>query len=471
MSYKKLIIIFFIAVLPGLYLNEFFSRGESREALVPLFMIETGNFILPKVYNDLVPSKPPMLHWVAVINSSIFGDINTFTLRLSSVIFSVLAVFLLGYELEKRYKTSLLSFHSVFFTLFSLLWFRYSLLFRVDMVHSSSLFVALLYGFRFLDSSRVFDLIISNLFLALAFLAKGPIAVLLSVPIYIIFQLIIRYSIMQIISNTFNLIFSGCILALPWYLVAYKIDPVGFSNRFLMENVGRFSGTMPEEVGHSHGIPYLLAVYFVGLLPTVLFLAVPFKNLNFKQYMSIDSLLVILRKDHFRLFAIISIVVPILFYSIPSSKRDVYLLSTVPFFSYLVAQLIVEKGFRLNYKYYLGLGVLFILVSNLSGVLYTNSFSYRAFSEQIDKIEGIGSAKIYTFANELYGVSFYSKLRIFSLPQEPNEKIELNSGDIIIVSRKDLSNFENIYGSNFDFILESSKGVTKPNLKFVVLQK
>ena len=42
----------------------FYSKGEPREAVVALSMLQQGNWILPVSVGDDIPYKPPMLAWI-----------------------------------------------------------------------------------------------------------------------------------------------------------------------------------------------------------------------------------------------------------------------------------------------------------------------------------------------------------------------------------------------------------------------
>ena len=59
------VVIAMILSLPWLGLGNFYTRGEPREALVAVAMMQQDNYILPFFQGDFA-FKPPMLHWLVV---------------------------------------------------------------------------------------------------------------------------------------------------------------------------------------------------------------------------------------------------------------------------------------------------------------------------------------------------------------------------------------------------------------------
>jgi 4-amino-4-deoxy-L-arabinose transferase-like glycosyltransferase len=68
----------FYAFLGSYALND---NNEGLYAGIPLWMVETGNYILPRLNGLIYIEKPPMLYWLVALNFNIFG-INEWTARL-----------------------------------------------------------------------------------------------------------------------------------------------------------------------------------------------------------------------------------------------------------------------------------------------------------------------------------------------------------------------------------------------------
>ena len=81
-----------LLTLPWLGLGHFYTRGEPREALVAVAMMEQGNYILP-VFQGEIAFKPPMLHWLVSLFSLPQGYVSEYTARMPSAIASIVMVF------------------------------------------------------------------------------------------------------------------------------------------------------------------------------------------------------------------------------------------------------------------------------------------------------------------------------------------------------------------------------------------
>ena len=80
--------------------SDVYEGGEAREGLVAREMVETGDWILPLWNGSVVPSKPPLFHWLVATGTRLTGEqVTERTLRAPSVVLAavvVLIVFLAG---------------------------------------------------------------------------------------------------------------------------------------------------------------------------------------------------------------------------------------------------------------------------------------------------------------------------------------------------------------------------------------
>ena len=82
-------IVFLVAVitlLPFLGNTDFTTKGEPREAVVALSMLNQHNWILPTNNGVDIPYKPPFFQWCIALFSLPFGHITAYTSRLPSAI-------------------------------------------------------------------------------------------------------------------------------------------------------------------------------------------------------------------------------------------------------------------------------------------------------------------------------------------------------------------------------------------------
>lgn len=85
------LIIFLMAsvlLIPWLGETLFNSKGEPREAIVAVSMIQQGDWILPHNFGTDIPYKPPFMAWIIAVLAIIFngGEVNEFLSRLPSAL-------------------------------------------------------------------------------------------------------------------------------------------------------------------------------------------------------------------------------------------------------------------------------------------------------------------------------------------------------------------------------------------------
>ena len=61
-------------------------QEEPRRALIAETMLQTGDFFVPRYMEDIYLAKPPLYNWVVVGVTTLFGEMNEFSLRFSSVL-------------------------------------------------------------------------------------------------------------------------------------------------------------------------------------------------------------------------------------------------------------------------------------------------------------------------------------------------------------------------------------------------
>ena len=75
--------------------NDIYVGGEAREALVARAMLESGDWVLPLWNGNVVPSKPPLFHWIVVLGARLTGgEVTPRMLRGPSAVAAALVVLL-----------------------------------------------------------------------------------------------------------------------------------------------------------------------------------------------------------------------------------------------------------------------------------------------------------------------------------------------------------------------------------------
>ena len=86
LAYIAVTIIAVVALLPFLGLTDFTTKGEPREAVVALSMLNDGNWILPVNNGGDIPYKPPFFHFCIALLSMFTGHVGEYTSRLPSAL-------------------------------------------------------------------------------------------------------------------------------------------------------------------------------------------------------------------------------------------------------------------------------------------------------------------------------------------------------------------------------------------------
>ena len=343
------IIICIISVLPWIGLGDFSTKGEPREAAVAISMLESGNWILPQTYANEFAYKPPMAHWLMAVFSYPQGYVSEFTSRLPSALaFITLIGFVLVF-FGKRIK-----FQQAFIATLLLITcieiHRAAMTTRVDMLLTAFIVIGLFQLFRWEDDLELKGLPISiPILLGCAVLTKGPVGIILPLFVFGAYLLMLRkYSLLIIFKTLVYAGVSSLFLPLLWYLAAYKQGGDQFLNVVLAENFGRFfhlkTPDINYELGHEMGAWYNFVTLAAGFIPWTIFFFFSLFGLKLhkpgktcKEIVK-DCWANIQAMEKEKLFSLVALVCIIFFYSIPSSKRSVYLMPAYPFIAIFLAQ-------------------------------------------------------------------------------------------------------------------------------------
>ena len=343
------IIICIISVLPWIGLGDFSTKGEPREASVAISMLESGNWILPQVYANEFAYKPPMAHWLMAAFSYPQGYVSEFTSRLPS---TIAFICLMGCTL--MFFGRRIKFQQAFIATLLLLtcieMHRAAMTTRVDMLLTAFIVIGLYQLFRWEDQLELKGLpVIIPVLLGCAVLTKGPVGVILPLFVFGAYLLMLRkYSLLTIFKALLYIGVSSLFLPLLWYIAAWKQGGDKFLDVVLAENFGRFfhlnTPDINYDLGHENGVWYNFITLAAGFIPWTIFFFFSLFGLNwqrkkgsFKQVLK-DSWNNILSMEKEKLFSLVALVCIIFFYSIPSSKRSVYLMPAYPFIAIFLAQ-------------------------------------------------------------------------------------------------------------------------------------
>ncbi|MCL1932505.1 MAG: glycosyltransferase family 39 protein [Candidatus Azobacteroides sp.] len=326
--------------------GDFYTKGEPREASVAVSMIEKDQWILPEVYADEIAYKPPLMHWLTAVFSLPGGKVTPLSARLPSALaFLGLVVFsFMFFGRNLRVQEAFLA-ALILLTCFET--HRAAMTARVDMLLTFLIVWALIRLFRWEEEKKLngFPWLIPVI-MSLAVLTKGPVGIVLPLLVFGIYLLLLRYNFWKIAGKLILLGLSALILPLIWYILAYQKGGEGFMQLVLAENFGRFFAidnlNISYDLGHKEGWWYNWISLAGGFIPWTLLLIISLFCLSYKRFPGIRSVWnSFLQLEKTKFFSIIAALVIIVFYSIPMSKRSVYLMPAYPFISIFIAQYVL----------------------------------------------------------------------------------------------------------------------------------
>lgn len=333
-----LLLVTFVAFLGMTLFN---TKGEPREALVAVSILNQGNWILPVSCGADIPYKPPMLAWcIAVFGWLNGGHVTEFLSRLPSALGAVVMLICFFRFYARRGSMAVAAVATlVAATTFEL--HRAATSCRVDMLLASFVVMAILAMYVTAEKypGRWRLSFPGILLMSAGVLTKGPVGMLLPCGVLLVLELMKG----ERLWRAFSLYAVSGILALllpaAWYLLAYQQGGDSFLELVLEENFGRFLGRMSYE-SHEHTFLYNFQTLATGIAPYTLLLLLGLAAWRrFRRpaggvgqwWASLRSM------PAEELLAVVASVVIFVFYCIPKSKRSVYLLPMYPFVAYGIA--------------------------------------------------------------------------------------------------------------------------------------
>lgn len=352
------IIISAITLLPFLGNTDFTTKGEPREAVVAVSMLNQHNWILPINNGFDIPYKPPFFQWCIAALSMIAGHVSEFTSRLPSAL-SLIVMLCVGALFYAKRKNNNVSLLAAIITLTAFEVHRAGTNCRVDMVLTMFIVCALYALYEWWERGCRRLPWIAVLCMSGATLTKGPVGMVLPCFVMFVFMLFTAWQGSKLNGamawkTVYKLFLSAALAAvLPvlWYWAAYRQGGDQFMALVMDENVGRFLGKM-KAVTHANPWHYNFLMLIAGWLPWTLPLLLSLFVLPWRKFANSftkgestgkvtlkSRIMAAMRKaDAVQVFTWLSFLLILFFYCIPKSKRGVYLLPCYPFMAVLIVE-------------------------------------------------------------------------------------------------------------------------------------
>lgn len=322
-----------VILLPWLGETLYHTKGEPREAIVAVSILQSGNWILPTSFGGDIPYKPPFLAWAIAALSAVFngGVVTEFLSRLPSAL-AAMALLIGGWRISAPRIGRDKAWVMMLVTLTSFEFFRAAIVCRVDMVLTAAM-VGGIYAVYTMRGRWSHGLLAALLF-TIAVLTKGPIGAALPLLAMLIYDICRGERFWPSLGRLTLIGVASLILPALWYWAAAQQGGEIFVNRAIEENIGRLTGTMAYD---SHVNPWYYNVLTLawGLLPWTIPVLIALCYKRLRPHLRLPQ-----RNDSFGMLSLVVTLTVFIFYCIPSSKRSVYLLPCYPFLAYGVTQVL-----------------------------------------------------------------------------------------------------------------------------------
>ena len=352
-------ILWILLIAATLYISYYRNLGvvglvgpdEPRYAWIAREMVESHDWVTPRLYGQPWFEKPVLYYWSAALCFKWFGVSET-TARLPGAFFALMATLALAWVARRLYGWETARWLLLLLpTTVGMIGFSHAA--ATDMPFAATLTVAMVFAATILglgrekdsDDSRKtpwLELVFFGSFLGLAVLAKGPAALILSGgPVLIWAAITKRWR------DAFRClhplaIASFCLTALPWYMLCARRNP-DFLRVFIIEH--NFKRFLTPEFQHVQPFWFYIPVVLIAFIPWTLALL----------WSAVIGPLQLRKAGRYPASAIFFIawaLFCVAFFSVSKSKLPGYVLPAIPAIGLLLAQSIVasiprhEKSFQ-----------------------------------------------------------------------------------------------------------------------------
>lgn len=324
------VIIAFCAFLFYFGLGAFGLTGadEPRYAQIAREMLARHDWVTPILNGQPWLEKPILFYWQAMISYSVFG-VHDWAARVPPA-FDATVLVLAIYGMLRRIRPGM-ALDAALLTASTAFIFGFARGASTDMPLSASFGVAMLGWLAWFVTRERRYLAVFYVFLGLATLAKGPVAVGLAGLVLLVFILVRREGSLIWKSLWLPGMALWAAVTLPWYALVQLRTPQFFHVFFIEHNLDRYATNMFH---HRQPFWYFAVVLLVGLLPWTAFAIAGFAGAcrRWREARGSEPAAAV------PLFLAIWAAAPVLFFSTSQSKLPGYILPAIAAWTMLAAE-------------------------------------------------------------------------------------------------------------------------------------
>ena len=267
-KYTNEILILILSLLyfiPFLGQAHLFDWDEINFAEAAREMLVTHNYFNVQIdYKDFW-EKPPLFIWMQVFSMKIFG-VNEFAARFPNAmagVITLLTIFRIG---KKYLNTQFAWFWTMCYagTTLTLLYFKSGIM---DPWFNLFIFLAI-YQFSFIvergREKSIWKAVLAGLFLGLAVMVKGPVAILIALLCLFVYIIVHRFDVPIKFSELLAIVITTGITCFMWFGVQLMTDGIWFLREFIVYQIRLFT---TKDAGHGGPFFYHWIVLLIGCFP------------------------------------------------------------------------------------------------------------------------------------------------------------------------------------------------------------
>lgn len=321
--------------LLGLQIVGLVGADEPRYAQVAREMLARHDWVTPVLYGHPWLEKPPLYYWCAMIAYKGAGGVSDSAARLPTAVLSTLMIFFI-YVWSRRFRPGM-QLDAALITASAAIVIGFGRSASTDMPLTVMFTVAMLAWYGWYSSSKRSWLLGFYFFMALATLAKGPVAIFLGGAVILVFAALRREP--RLILRTLWPIGIALYLAVaaPWYIAVQHANPEFFRTFFLQHNLERFSSNIYH---HPQPFWFYVPIALLALVPWTIFTLAALIDAIRDWRFSVQQPAA---QEDFRTYLALWLLLPIFFFSLSHSKLPGYILPGIPAGTILLADFIRRR--------------------------------------------------------------------------------------------------------------------------------
>jgi len=264
--YSGIVVVAAMFLLPVLGSVHLFDSDETNYAESAREMIVTGDYLSVQIDFEPFPEKPPLFFWLQVLSMKVFG-INEFAARFPNVICGIISLMILYFLGQKIYghRFGLLWILSYGAAILPVFFFRSGI---IDPWFNLFIFIGFALFIFYLDPEkkhvRLRNLLLSALFLGLAVMTKGPVAMLIFLLCFLLFLSLRRFRMSTSLSHVLLFVLVLAIVGGSWFVFQAASGNSGIIREFISYQMKLLSS---DSNVHDGFFGYHLVVLLMGVFP------------------------------------------------------------------------------------------------------------------------------------------------------------------------------------------------------------